>query len=72
MDFKYEEPEYIEKIKKYRRTYYIKNKERISNYQKEYYRKKMIESKGYKYYWKGEKIKGGYKREYGEIILTFD
>tara|TARA_R110001632_G_scaffold232591_1_gene373819 strand:- start:553 stop:831 length:279 start_codon:yes stop_codon:yes gene_type:complete len=56
--FKYQDPEYQNIQREYRKNYYQDNKNKISNYQKNYYYKKM----GYDHRkilnWKGYRVKG--------------
>ena len=60
------------KLQNYRKWYYIKNREKIAEYQRRYYLRK----KGLKPYppskWRGEKIAGGYKVKKGNFVLHFN
>jgi len=55
----------------YRKNYYQENKERISKYQKEYYRLKKGLRPDHNLNWRGEKITG-MVRTYGEYKMVFD
>lgn len=63
----------LEKIKKYRKNYYQKNKKKISDYQKEYYqKKKKNNAPKLVYAWKGEKLKKGMTITHGKFVVSFD
>lgn len=69
--FKYQDPNYKNIQREYRRKYYQENKEKISSYQKNYYYKKMGYDKRKILNWKGEKIKG-LVIERGVFTIKFD
>ena len=60
------------KLLNYRKWYYIKNREKIAEYQRRYYLRKKGLLNVQQLKWKGEKIKGGYKVKTGTFILNFD
>jgi hypothetical protein len=60
------------KMKNYRKWYYIKNREKIAEYQRKYYLRKKGYAPNYNVRWKGEKLEGGFKIKYGEFIINFD
>ncbi len=69
--FKYQDPDYKNIQREYRRNYYQKNKEKISKYQKEYYYKKMGYDRRKVLNWKGEKCKG-MTIQRGVFVVRFD
>ena len=58
-------------ILQYRRNYYQYNKERISTYQKKYYRLKKGLPEDFKLNWRGEKITQ-LTRTFGTYIIRWD
>lgn len=60
------------KLLNYRKWYYIKNREKIAEYQRRYYLKKKGLTTYQSLKWKGEKIKGGYTVKHGDFTLKFD
>tara|TARA_R110002049_G_scaffold20360_1_gene75061 strand:- start:20 stop:229 length:210 start_codon:yes stop_codon:yes gene_type:complete len=68
-----ENEEVLDKNQTYRRNYYLKNREKIQKYQKEYYRKYIKKDKVKKRQpaWRGEPIKH-MTIERKNIIIKFD
>jgi len=64
--------------KEYRQAYYNFHKERLQEYQREYYKDSGRQNSKYKInkqlpkYWKGEKLVGGFVRRHGDFTITFD
>lgn len=63
--------EKLVEIKKYRKNYYQQNKEKIAEYQRQYYLRKKGLSTSHKFNWKGEKKKG-MEIHHGNFTISFD